>query len=118
MHEGTGGAPINRTNFGPITRENSREAIKILGGGAWSEIGADLWVMRIVRWGYKIPLVTLPPLRLQGQETTYPKGSLEWSSLSQSVQELRNKGAIEPTSLSRAVTADCSLFARQQGSGG
>ena len=121
MHEGTGGAPINRTNFGPITRENSREAIKILGGGgggAWSEIGADLWVMRIVQWGYKIPLVTLPPLRLQGQETTYPKGSLEWSSLSQSVQELRNKGAIEPTSLSRAVTADCSLFARQQGSGG
>ena len=87
-------------------------------GGAWSEIGADLWVMRIVQWGYKIPLVTLPPLRLQGQETTYPKGSLEWSSLSQSVQELRNKGAIEPTSLSRAVTADCSLFARQQGSGG
>ena len=32
MHEGTRGAPINRTNFGPITRENSREAIKILGG--------------------------------------------------------------------------------------
>ena len=32
VHEGTGGAPINRTNFGPITRENSREAIKILGG--------------------------------------------------------------------------------------
>ena len=32
MHEGTGGAPITRTNFGPITRENSREAIKILGG--------------------------------------------------------------------------------------
>ena len=117
MHEGTGGAPINCTNFGPITRENSREAIKIL-GGAWSEIGADLWVMRIVQWGYKIPFVTLPPLRLQGQETTYPKGSLKWSSLSQSVQELRNKGAIEPTSLSQAFTADCSLFARQQGSGG
>ena len=74
--------------------------------------------MRIVQWGYKIPFVTLPPLRLQGQETTYPKGSLKWSSLSQSVQELRNKGAIEPTSLSRAFTADCSLFARQQGSGG
>ena len=32
VHEGTGGAPINRTNFGPITRENSREAIIILGG--------------------------------------------------------------------------------------
>ena len=25
MHEGTGGAPITRTNFGPITRENSLE---------------------------------------------------------------------------------------------
>ena len=32
LHEGTGGAPITRTSFGPITRENSREAIKILGG--------------------------------------------------------------------------------------
>ena len=32
MHEGTGGAPITRMSFGPITRENSREAIKILGG--------------------------------------------------------------------------------------
>ena len=67
--------------------------------GAWSEIGADPWVMRIVQWGYKIPFVTLPPLRLQGQETTYPKGSLKWSSLNQSVQELRNKGAIEPAPL-------------------
>ena len=56
--------------------------------------------MRIVQWGYKIPFVTLPPLRFQGQETTYPKGSLKWSSLSQSVQELRNKGAIEPAPLS------------------
>ena len=55
--------------------------------------------MRIVQWGYKIPFVTLPPLRFQGQ-TTYPKGSLKWSSLNQSVQELRNKGAIEPAPLS------------------
>ena len=55
--------------------------------------------MRIVQWGYKFPFVMLPPLRLQGQETTYPKGSLKWSSLNQSVQELRNKGAIEPAPL-------------------
>ena len=81
--------------------ENSRQAIKILKGGgvAWSEIGADPWVMRIVQWGYKIPFVTLPPLRFQGQETTYPLGSFKWSSLNQSVQELRNKGAIEPAPL-------------------
>ena len=30
--------------------------------------------MRIVQWGYKIPFVTLPPLRSQGQETTVPQG--------------------------------------------
>ena len=55
--------------------------------------------MCIVQWGYKIPFVMLPPLKLQGQETTYPKGSLKWSSLNQSVQELWNKGAIEPAPL-------------------
>ena len=32
MHEGTGGAPITGTSFGPTTRENSRKAIKIIGG--------------------------------------------------------------------------------------
>ena len=61
--------------------------------------------MRIVQWGYKIPFVTLPPLRLQGQETTYPKGSLKWSSLSQSVQgcgtrerssQLHSPGLLQP----------------------
>ena len=44
------------------------------GGGAWSEIGADLWVMRIVQWGYKIPFVTLPPLRLQDKRPHTPRG--------------------------------------------
>ena len=88
-----------------LVRTSDQSPEKIAGrlskfSGAWSEIGADPWVMRIVQWGYKIPFVTLPPLRFQGQETTYPKGSLKWSSLNQSVQELRNKGAIEPAPLS------------------
>ena len=88
-----------------LVRASDQSPEKIAGrlskfSGAWSEIGADPWVMRIVQWGYKIPFVTLPPLRFQGQETTYPKGSLKWSSLNQSVQELRNKGAIEPAPLS------------------
>ena len=88
-----------------LVRASDQSPEKIAGrlskfSGAWSEIGADPWVMRIVQWGYKIPFVTLPPLRSQGQETTYPKGSLKWSSLNQSVQELRNKGAIEPAPLS------------------
>ena len=88
-----------------LVRTSDQSPEKIAGrlskfSGAWSEIGADPGVMRIVQWGYKIPFVTLPPLRFQGQETTYPKGSLKWSSLNQSVQELRNKGAIEPAPLS------------------
>ena len=89
----------------PLTVRASDQSLEKIAGrlsrfsGAWSEIGADPWVMRIVQWGYRIPFVTLPPLKLQGQETTYPKGSLKWSSLNQSVQELRNKGAIEPAPL-------------------
>ena len=86
-----------------LVRASDKSPEKIAGGlskfSRWSEIGADPWVMRIVQWGYKIPFVTLPPLRLQEHETTYPKGSLEWSSLNQSVQERRNKGAIEPAPL-------------------
>ena len=89
----------------PLTvRASDQSPEKIAGrlskfSGAWSEIGADPWVMRIIQWGYRIPFVTLPPLKLQGQETTYPKGSLKWLSLNQSVQELRNKGAIESAPL-------------------
>ena len=98
MHEGTGDAPllVRASNQSPekIARRLSKFS------GSWSEIGADPWVMRIVQWGYKIPFVTLPPhLVHQRQETTYPKGSLKWSSLNQSVQELWNKGAIEPAPL-------------------
>ena len=63
-------------------------------------MGADPWVMHIVQWGYRITFVTLPPLTPQGQETTYPKRSPKWSSLNQSVPELRNKGAIELAPLS------------------
>ena len=86
-----------------LVRASDQSPEKIAGGlskfSRWSEIGSDPWVMRIVQWGYKIPFVTLPPLRLQEHETTYLKGSLEWSSLNQSVQERRNKGAIEPAPL-------------------
>ena len=97
MHEGTGGAPIDRTSFGPITRENSREAIKILGGLVRDRCRPLGHAHRTM--GVQDPLCNAAPLRLQGQETTYPKGSLKWSSLNQSVQELRNKGAIEPAPL-------------------
>ena len=60
-----------------LVRTSDQSPEKIAGrlskfSGAWSEIGADPWVMRIVQWGYKIPFVTLPPLRAlqQGQWLT------------------------------------------------
>ena len=50
--------------------------------------------------GTRFPFGALPPhLVHQRQETTYPKGSLKWASLNQPVQELWNKGAIEPAPL-------------------
>ena len=86
-----------------LVRASDKSPEKIAGRlskfSRWSEICADPWVMRIVQWGYKIPFVTLPPLRLQGQETIFLKGFLKWSSLNQSVQELRKKGAIDPAPL-------------------
>ena len=68
--------------------------------------------------GVQDPLCDAAATETSGTRDHIPQGVLKWSSLNQSVQELRNKGAIEPTSLSRAFTADCSLFTRQQGSGG
>ena len=68
--------------------------------------------------GVQDPLCDAAATETSGTRDHIPQGVLKWSSLSQSVQELRNKGAIEPAPLSRAFTADCSLFARQQGSGG
>ena len=114
MHEGTGGAPINRTNFGPITRENSREAIKILGGLVRNRCRPLGHAHRTM--GVQDPLCNAAPPRLQGQETTYPKGSLKWSSLNQSVQELRNKGAIEPAPLTPSFYSQ--LFLVHKATGG
>ena len=91
-----------------LVRTSDQSPEKIAGrlskfSGAWSEIGADPWVMRIVQWGYKIPFVTLPPLGFQGTSRCRSCGTRERSS------QLHSP---------RAFTADCSLFARQRGSGG
>ena len=69
----------------------------------WSEIGADSWVMRIVQsgggGGVQDPLCNAAPTEISG--TGDHKGVPRWSSLNQSVQELRNKGAIEPAPLTQ-----------------
>ena len=96
MHEGTGGAPITSTSFGPIIRENSRQAIKILGGLVRNRC-------RPLGHAHRTMGVTLPPLRLQGQETTYPKGSLKWLSLNQSVQGSDRASSTHPRLLQPLV---------------
>ena len=49
--------------------------------------------------GVQDPLCDAAATETSGTETTYPLGSFKWSSLNQSVQELRNKGVIEPAPL-------------------
>ena len=117
MHEGTGGAPINHTNFGPITPENSREAIKILGGGLVRDRCRPLGHVHRTM-GVQDPLCDAAATETSGTRDHIPQGVLKVVVSEPVSQELRNKGAIEPAPLTRAFTADCSLFARQQGSGG
>ena len=105
MHEDTGGVPITGTSFGPITRENSWDAINILGVLIRNRCIPLGHVHRTM--GIQDPLCNAAPTETSGTgdhmphipHTTYPKGSLKWLSLNQSVQELRNKGAIKPAPL-------------------
>ena len=96
MHEGTGGAPITRMSFGPITRENSRKAIRILGGLVRNRCRPLGHAHRTM--GVQDPLCNAAATETSGTGDHIPQG-LKWSSLNQSVQELRNKGAIEPAPL-------------------
>ena len=50
--------------------------------------------------GVQDPLCNAAPTEISGTGDHIPQGVPKWSSLSQSVQELRNKGAIEPAPLS------------------
>ena len=79
LHEGTGGAPITSTNFGPITRENSREAIKILGGLVRNRCRPLGYAHRTM--GVQDPLCDAAPTwDFRDRRPRTPKGSLKWSS--------------------------------------
>ena len=72
MHEGTEGAPITGTSFGPITRENSREAIKILGGlvrNRCRPLGHAHLTM-----GVQDPLCNVAPTETSGTGDHIPQG--------------------------------------------
>ena len=103
-----------------LTRSSDQSPKKIAGmlsnlSGAWSDMGANPWVMRIVQWGYRIPLCDAAPLAKQGQVTTCHKGSPKWLSLNQSVQELWRKGAIEPAPLTLSFYSYLSLVSKATG---
>ena len=72
MHEGTGGAPITSTNFGPITRENSREAIKILGGLVRNRCRPLGYAHRTM--GVQDPLCDAAPTEISGTGDHVPQG--------------------------------------------
>ena len=72
MHEGTGGAPITGMSFGPITRENSREAIKILGGLVRNRCRPLGHAHRTM--GVQGPLCNAAPTETSGTRDHIPKG--------------------------------------------
>ena len=114
MHEGTGGAPITGTSFGPITRENSREAIKIIGGLVRNRCRPLGHAHRTM--GVQDPLCSAAPTEISGTGDHYPKGSLSgrlWAS--QLVQELRNKGVIEPAPLTPGLYSRLFLVSKATG---
>ena len=78
-------------------KENSREAIKILGGLVRNRCRPLGHAHRTM--GVQDPLCNAAPTEISGTGDHIPQGVLKWSSLNQSVQELRNKGAIEPAPL-------------------
>ena len=98
MHVGTGGAPITGTSFGQITREHNRKAIRILGGDLVRNRCRPLGHAHRTM-GVQDPLCNAAPTEISGTGDHIPQGVPKWSSLSQSVQELWNKGAIEPAPL-------------------
>ena len=75
MHEGTGGAPIDRTSFGPITRENSREAIKILGGLVRDRCRPLGHAHRTI--GVQDPLCNAAPTETSGTGGHIPQGVIK-----------------------------------------
>ena len=75
VHEGTEGAPINHTNFGPIIRENSREAIKILGGLVRNRCRPLGHAHRTM--GVQDPLCNAAPTETSGTGDHVPQGVIK-----------------------------------------
>ena len=62
---------------------------------SWHLIGAEKWVINVLRNGYKIPLKQKPPLSTDPVIFSTCPGSMKTDALHQEVLELINKSAIE-----------------------
>ena len=116
MHEGTGGAPITGTSFGPITQENSREAIKILGGLVRNRCRPLGHAHRTM--GVQDPLCNAAPTEISGTGDHYPKWSLSGRLWTSQFKSCRTRERSSQLHSPQAFTAACSSSPRQQGSGG
>ena len=66
---------------------------------AWQNLGADQWVVSVLRFGYRVPFEEPPPLSPSPISfESYSVGSLKQQALSEEVRKMVEKGALEPVS--------------------
>ena len=62
----------------------------------WSDRGADPWVVEVLRWGYRVPFLSDPPLSAEPIPfPSYNPTSIRGKALEKEVQSLVQKGAVE-----------------------
>ena len=67
--------------------------------GVWESLGADPWVVQVLRFGYVIPFHSPPPLSSTPIPLpSYTPSSIRGIALAAAVKDLLSKGAIEPAS--------------------
>ncbi|KAG2191222.1 hypothetical protein INT47_012293 [Mucor saturninus] len=77
-----------------------KNSLLIVGGrlsqyySQWTTLSIDDWLLKTIRYGFKIPFTSPPPLRIQPQPTI-PYNQKQDQLLDQEVSLLLNKGAME-----------------------
>ena len=84
---------------------------------AWRARGVDAWIIEALRVGYRIPFDRLPPLseRLLSLPAYSPQ-SIRGVALTQELQDLLRKGAVEPAPQSRGFYSRLFLVQKASGS--
>ncbi len=68
---------------------------------AWQRLTSDRFVLEVVRQGYSLPFVNIPPLSRIPVETPLPRLRLKREALWEEVASLLTKGAVETVQLSQ-----------------